>query len=184
MIDFSRLNPSTFELLSGTLLAAESFKIVQRVGQPGQRDRGVDWIFETPDGIRWAVQAKLSRVRRASPSVLTSFATDLARALPFAQADKGLLIVSFEVPGQVKASLSSETSVLIWDAGDLARLLDRHPTIKARYAAWIVSQKDIEELIQGVAKPQARSPDGTFGAKPSSSIGSKSPLNDLCVGNA
>jgi hypothetical protein len=61
--DFNGLDSLQFELLCGSLLAAQGFHHVHQFAKPGQPDRGIDWVFEGPSGELWIAQVK--HLRRA-----------------------------------------------------------------------------------------------------------------------
>ena len=144
--DFSRLGPEQFEQLCAALIAAEGFR-VQMVGVNGETDRGIDFRFESPDGVKWIGQAKLSRRNIPAPSRFRSALIDLQNGLTQTGASKALLIVSTPMTAAAREEFQQTENVVLWDADKIGVLLDRHPDIRKAYEAYIGSREILEKIL-------------------------------------
>ncbi|MBN1139103.1 MAG: restriction endonuclease [Anaerolineae bacterium] len=151
--DFTDLDWRQFELLCGALLAAEGFFNLRQFAKPGEPDRGVDWMFDSPNGERWIAQVKAVRRPMTSAVLLRRAVVDLVNGLSLLDAQYALLIVSVPLPRRMKEELSIGNSVVIWDAELLASLLVKHPVVEHAYSAIASSQNTLEALLEGKTKP-------------------------------
>jgi hypothetical protein len=147
--EFRSLNGLDFERLCGGLLAAEGFYHLRQFANPGQPDRGIDWIAENRDHTRWITQVKLFSHGVASPSQLRRSATDLQRGLALLNANKALLILSVPLTLKFRHELQASYGVQVWDANDLSALLDKHATVRHSYLSLVSSRKSLKSLLEG-----------------------------------
>lgn len=143
---FEDLDWRQFERLCGSLLIAEGFTEVTQFGKAGSADRGIDWVFTTPDGQSGIAQVKLFRRGVAAASSLRRAVSDLQHGLDLVGASKAILIVSSALSAQAKC-LQLQEGITVWDAGDLARLLDRHERVRHAYSALVTSAESLEALL-------------------------------------
>jgi hypothetical protein len=148
MIDFQKLDWRQFELLCGSILAAEGFEDVRQNGRPGQVQHGVDLTFSSPDGKQWVAQVKHFR-HLSSPSLLQSAINDVERGRVFFNADKAFLMLSTPVNFQLVARLDIPVNLEVWDAERLALLIEKHPAVKAGLLDVIQAEKRFNDLFSG-----------------------------------
>ncbi|MFY9821150.1 MAG: restriction endonuclease [Thermoanaerobaculia bacterium] len=146
--DFQNLDSSQFELLCGSLLAAEGFLNVSQFGRAGEVQHGVDFVFDAQDGKRWVAQVKHVRHRLSSPSILQRIVGDLQRGMELLKSDKGLLMVSVPL-GRSKLDQLHLVGIEIWDATTLEALLAKHRAVRGKFLQVLDAERQIKELFQG-----------------------------------
>lgn len=156
LFDFTHLDGQQFETLCGALLAAEGFKNLMPYAKPGQPDRGVDWIFEAPDGRRFVAQAKLIRKGALATSQLSRAAYDLESGLSLLAAEGAFLMVSANLTNAAR-DLALSGKITIWDADELSQLLEKHPAVRQAYSALVTSGDVLQDLVDKAAKPRTGS---------------------------
>jgi hypothetical protein len=151
-LDFNKLDWHQFELLCGALLAAEGYTGLKQFAKPGAPDRGIDWIFEDPDGKRWIAQVK--HIKMVPPSFLRKAATDLSNGLSSIGAEKALLMLSTPFRRELRDLLNSQAPhVEVWDSVVIDQLLGKHPLIQERFEAIIDAERKAENLIKTIIDP-------------------------------
>lgn len=150
---FYDLDWRQFELLCGSLLAAEGFSKVRQFGKPGAPDRGIDWVFETSDGHICIAQVKLFRRDVAPASSLRRAIVDLRHGLNLVRATKAILIVSARLAAKTKAELQRHNDIIVWDSDYLGTLIDKHPAIRSAYSALVTSAEGLEALLTERVEP-------------------------------
>ena len=91
---FNSLNGFQFELICGGLLTAMGFHNVRPFAKAGQPDKGIDWIFETPEGKLCIAQVKHLRHTLTSVTLLRRLIDDLERGLILLSAEQAILMLS------------------------------------------------------------------------------------------
>jgi|ERR1019366_5648094 hypothetical protein len=94
--DFSHFSPEQFERFCAALVAAEGFQL-DTISWNSEADRGIDFTFQSADGVRWIGQSKLFRRNMPAPSRLRSALIDLQNGLAQVGAQKAVLMVSVPV---------------------------------------------------------------------------------------
>jgi hypothetical protein len=151
--DFSQLDPAQFERLCAALLTAAGYRI-KEFSRPGAPDHGIDFFFESNDGVRWIAQVKVVRSGRMPMSVLRSAVLDLHNGVITMKAQMALLMVSIPVSTQMRDELPPAPNVQIWDADMIESLLDRHHDVQNAYTAYIASKDTLDSFIKSDS-PQA-----------------------------
>lgn len=150
--DFKKLDWRQFELLCGSLLVAEGFKDLKQFAKPGQPDRGIDWIFEAPGGKCWIAQVKMFRRLVSSPSILRRAVMDIKNGLDLLNAEKAILMLSIPLSSKTRLYLLQDyDQIEIWDSDVIAKLLDKHDSIRQRFMHLIATQQDIEKLLESTS---------------------------------
>jgi Restriction endonuclease len=132
-LDLKELSGEEFELLGGSLLEAEGFRDLKRLGWLGESDAGVDWECRDKNGLRLVAETKLFRKNFSSASILRPVVNDLVNGMSLLNAERGVLILPIPISPAIKHLLGSEGRIEIWDHDELVRLLEKHSTVRQRF---------------------------------------------------
>lgn len=131
---YNDLDWRQFEILCGGLLAAEGYSELSQFGKPGMPDRGIDWIFISPDGKRGIAQVKHSRRTIFPTSVLRNIISDLRNGMSLLNSEKAILMLSFKVNSNMLSLFQTEAPfVEIWDAETINSLLLKHHQLQTLF---------------------------------------------------
>ena len=151
--DFSHFSPEQFERFCAALVAAEGFQL-DTISWNSEADRGIDFTFQSADGVRWIGQSKLFRRNMPAPSRLRSALIDLQNGLAQVGAQKAVLMVSVPVSTASRGQLPQSDNVVLWDGDKLGALLDRHAEIRYAYLESLTSQEKLEKVLGAPSVPE------------------------------
>ncbi len=158
--DFQKLDWRQFEILCGSVLAAEGFLNIRQLGNPGGADRGVDWKFDAPEGQHWVVQVKLLKRRLSSPAMLQSIVDELLRGMALQGADRALLMLSVPLELRVQEEARLPSGLEVWDAPKLESLIAKHESVRQNLHKIFQAQKLLEEVAEDASSRRSEVGEG------------------------
>lgn len=115
-----------FEELTRRILEANHFQVKERL--PDSPDVGFDFLADK-DNETWAIEVKFYRTARAQVSLLESASTLLASRGIIADACKGMLVVSCQLPPTLRIALQDRFSINYVDRADLLNWAAKEPAL-------------------------------------------------------
>lgn len=124
-MDYTTPNWKLFEDLVRRILESNNFQM-QTYSPRG--DLGFDFLADAGND-RWAIEVKYYRTARVKPSLIETAATRVANNGIGQQADKGMLVVSSFLSGEIRIALETNFNIVFVDRLDLRNLAANTPSL-------------------------------------------------------
>jgi hypothetical protein len=131
-VNFSSLDPEDFLFLVRELFRAEGYKTLRL--DERAHDVGVDFAFSDPSiGEKKAiVECKVGGSEFGLSRVMES-ADRLEQTRDYLQAHLAYLVTGGQLTASARDYVDDQSSIILWDRGDIERLLEKHPDVGDRF---------------------------------------------------
>jgi hypothetical protein len=122
-----------FEDFVAALFTAEGFEVAREIQLSPQAR--ADLMISSSNGKTAVIEVRLFQTKIISASNLLQIAAQVELYQRLAQATKAMIVVSGEVPQEVREALKKLTEAIIYDIGTLAFLVLKHPRLLEQFEA-------------------------------------------------